>query len=195
MTKRSLPEWQALIADIRTGDEKVLQLLYKEFRPAFFRWAYKHYRCSEAEVGEVYQKAFTILYYNIRDGKLETLSSSLPTYLIGIGKKVFLELFRERNKRGLGLEEVPEAQALDTSYLDKESASHQQQLVARLLNKLGDKCRQILTLYYFRKFSMEAIANEMSYKNDTVAKKKKYECLQKLKKNVAGEGIDSDDVF
>ena len=195
MTKRSLTEWQTLLAQIKKGDEKILEKLYKEFRSTFFRWAYKHYRCSDVEIGEVYQKTFTILYYNIRDGKLESLSSSLGTYLIGIGKKVFLELFRDRNKRGLGLEEVPEAQELDTSYLDQESATHQQQMVASLLSKLGDKCRQILLLYYFRKFSMEAIAHEMSYKNDFVAKKKKYECLQKLKKMVAQEGIDSDDVF
>ncbi len=34
---------------------------------------------------------------------------------------------------------------------------------------------------YFQKFSMEAIAHRMGYKNEVVAWKKKYLCLKKLR--------------
>ena len=45
-------------------------------------------RADQDEAAEVYQKAFTIFYFNIRDGKLTELSASLETYLFGIGKRV-----------------------------------------------------------------------------------------------------------
>ncbi len=52
---------------------------------------------------EVYQKAFTILYFNIKDGKITELTSSLKTYLYAIAKNVFKERFRDKHKQVLDL--------------------------------------------------------------------------------------------
>lgn len=195
MDKQTFTEAQDRLDAIRKGDESVLNALYRETRPVFLKWAARRFSCTEEEAIEVYQKAFTVLYFNIRDGKLEQMSASLETYLIGIGKRVFFELFRKKARESTGLEEVPEAQVIDYAYLQQEAENHRQQAVASLLGKLGESCRQILRLYYFRKFSMESIASEMGYKNDKVAKKKKYECLKRLKKTVEDEGLKADDLF
>ncbi len=193
MDKRSFTEAQSLLEDIKRGDERSLNNWYKQTRPAFIRWGVKNYDCTEDEVIEVFQKAFTVLYFNVRDGKLTEMSSSLETYLLGIGKRLFLEHFRRRAKAGVSLDQLPDTAALDTDYIDKESRNHRQQSAAKLLAQLGETCRQILILYYFRKFSMEAIAEEMEYKNDKVAKKKKYECLKRLRDMVDEKGYSMDD--
>jgi len=39
-------------------------------------------------------------------------------------------------------------------------------------------------LSFYKNFSMESIANEMNFKNEHVAKKKKHLCLKKLKELV-----------
>ena len=54
--------------------------------------------------------------------------------------------------------------------------------MARLLNKLGEPCQQLLTLFYFNNYTMESIAETMGYKNDKVAKSQKVRCLKELKK-------------
>ena len=46
----------------------------------------------------------------------------------------------------------------------------------RLLEQIDTTCREVLHLYYFQNFSMDSIANHLSYKNAAVAKKKKYSC-------------------
>lgn len=195
MTKRSFTEAQSLLEDIKRGDERTLNELYNKTRPAFIRWGLKHYNCSEEEVIEIFQKAFTVLYFNVRDGKLTEMSSTVETYLLGVGKRMFLELFRRRARAGQSLDDVPDVAVLDTDYLDKETRNHRQQVTAQLLAQLGESCRQILKLYYFRKFSMESIAEDMGYKNDKVAKKKKYECLKQLRDMVEKKGYQMDDLM
>jgi RNA polymerase sigma factor (sigma-70 family) len=195
MTKRSFTEAQSLLEDIKRGDERTLNELYNKTRPAFIRWGLKDYDCSEEEVIEIFQKAFTVLYFNVRDGKLTEMSSTVETYLLGVGKLMFLELFRRRARAGQSLDDVPDVAVLDTDYLDKETRNHRQQVTAQLLAQLGESCRQILKLYYFRKFSMESIAEDMGYKNDKVAKKKKYECLKQLRDMVEKKGYQMDDLM
>jgi len=195
MTKRSFTEAQSLLEAIKGGDEQVLNQLYRQTRESFLSWGLKNYNCSSEEVIEVFQKAFTVLYFNVRDGKLTEMSSTMETYLIGVGKRLFLEHFRKRAKAGQSLDEVPETAALDVTYLHQETQNHRQKVTAQLLQQLGESCRQILNLFYFRKFSMEAIAEEMGYKNDKVAKKKKYECLKRLREMVEKKGYKMEDLL
>lgn len=175
-----------LLKAIRGGDEKALNPVYEANRKPFIRWAMWYYKCDDYDAADVYQKAFAIFYFNVKDGKLTTLTSKVETYLFAIGKRLFLEKQRDKHHQNLNLEDVPEAGQLDISYFDKENQTQRQLLVESLLKKVGDACSRVLKMYYYYKFSMEAIAEEMEYKNDLVAKKKKYECLQKLKGMVSG---------
>ena len=49
---------------------------------------------------------------------------------------------------------------------------------------LGEKCRQILSHYYYDKRSMREIAQLMGLANEQVAKNKKSLCLKKLKEMI-----------
>lgn len=186
------PDSQQLLALIRKGDPLTLERLYRQNRTRFLRWAYVHYTCTDDEAAEVYQKSFSILYYNVRDGKLTALSSSLETYLLGIGKRVFLELFRQKRRQGAPLEEAEMVEAPDVpNYLRSQALDERQRLVDQLLERVGEACAKVLRLFYFSKYNMEDIAEEMGYSNDDVAKKKKYECLQKLRKMAAEMGLSA----
>ena len=47
------------------------------------------------------------------------------------------------------------------------------EVIVRFLNHIGGTCRKVLTLAFYRNFSMESIASELNFKSESVAKKKK----------------------
>ena len=73
------------IEDLRTGNNRIYSLLYKENKEAFYSYARK-FTISEEEIEEVYQDALVVFYENIAEGKLTSFESSIKTYLFSIGK-------------------------------------------------------------------------------------------------------------
>ena len=54
-----------------------------------------------------------------------------------------------------------------------------QQFLA-LMNRLGDSCRQLLTLYYYENQTFKEIGEKMAYENEQVVRNKKYKCMKEL---------------
>lgn len=180
------------ILSVKNQDERVVQSIYNAFRPKFENWLKGRYKIGNPEdCREIYQRSFTVLFFNIKRGKLNDLEASLETYLFGIGKMVVREWWREQsNQKGLvslepdtdsgegHLKEID----LFSSVLTKDTVDDD--LRRKLLNaleQLGEPCKTILKLFYWERNSMEAIANKTGYKNEQGAKKKKYLCLTRLK--------------
>jgi len=170
-----------LLEKIRTGNRQVLQGLYHDFRQDFVKWAMKYYRCDEETAGEAYQQAFVALYYNIKNGKLTELSSSIKTYLFAIGKNMLREQFKSRFVPFDLVEQQIESEAIDTTLITKFEQSDMKELVRGLLLRIGEPCKTVLQLFYFQDYAMEAIANEMGYKTEQIAAKRKFICLQQLR--------------
>ncbi len=175
------------IAAIKDQDEKVIHSVYVSFKPKFDHWLKGSYKVTNREDrNEIYQRSFTILYLNTKKGKLDQLDASIQTYLFGIGKMVMHEWWREKSSVQNTL------QAIDGKNLEKIDlfssvfkGNKQDELKEQLLlalNQLGDPCKSILKLFYWEQNSMEAIARKTGYKNEAGAKKKKYLCLEKLRK-------------
>lgn len=188
--EQTYTEDQALIQQIKSGDEASLIKIYKEHRPAFLQWAQHSYRIDEEKAADAFQDAVVCLYRNIVRGKLETLTSSLKTYLFAIGKNVV----RKKLQQPVALEtdELWMVENLQAEPIDEFATNDRQRLVARLMNTIGEPCKSILELFYFRGFSMEAIAERLQYKNENVVKTQKLRCLTNLK-NMVRERYQSED--
>ena len=141
-----------LLSIIKEGNPKVLEQIYDEYRRPFLLWAVQNYKCDDDAALEVYQKAYTILYFNIKSGKLQQLSSSLKTYLFAVGKNLFYERMRDKTLQVVHIDEVMNNTALqtqvDNSILEHYQQQHQKELVKKLLNKIGDPCRKMLSLIF-----------------------------------------------
>ena len=165
---------------IRQDDRTILKEIYKRHHGNFVRWANWRYACSPEEVAEVYQQAFTIFYFNVKEGKFTGANSSIQTYLYGIAKNLIHKKLASRGRtESLDANEV-ELPADDL--LAEFDIMHRESQVAAILAKAGEPCRSILLKYYFDNFTMEAIAENLGYKTADVVKKKKCECLNKLRK-------------
>lgn len=166
---------------IKSGDRKILKELYTTHRDPFGTWARKVYQIDDEMIGEIYQRAFTALYFNVKSGKLDNLTSSIRTYLFAIGKN----LIRDHFKSGKRIEALDDSNKtgdqIDVSGITRYEEDDMKETVRRLLEKIGEPCKTVLHLFYFRQFSMEAIAHEMNYKTEQIAAKRKFICLKQMR--------------
>ncbi len=170
-----------LLAKVKAGNRQLLRKLYEDYREMFEKWAKKHYQCDDELIVEAYQTAFIAFYYNIKGGRLKTLNSSIKTYLFAIGKNTLRELLKDKHQHMLPLE-TDRYEELDTTLLDRYKDEANKSLVSELLRKIGDPCKTVLELYYLKEYSMESIALRMGYKSEQIAAKRKFICLQQLRK-------------
>lgn len=180
--ENSYQQRQQLLEDIKRGEEQLLEKLYAQYRTEFIIWAGRRYNCPDENSAEVYQKTFIVLYYNIKDGKMTELKSSLKTYLYAIAKNIFRERFRDKHQQVLDIEKGAEVKEVDLDIENKYQKEHQQQVVAGLLDKIGDPCKTVLHLFFFKRYSVEAIAHAMGYKDERVVSKRKSICLKQMRK-------------
>ncbi len=173
------------IQAIREASDSYLSQMYGAHRKKVMYYISEHYNLDESRCSEVYQEAFFIFFEKVRTGSITHLTCSISTYLVGIAKNLAKDLSKSKwsnsvDKFGLsiGMEEQP---LIDEQYRQTEELDESYQDLHLALSKMNENCKTVLNLYYYREFSMEAIAARMKYKNENVAKKSKYQCLQKLK--------------
>jgi DNA-directed RNA polymerase specialized sigma24 family protein len=170
----------AQLLRIKNGDERFLRALYERVRPTFASWFQKTYSISRQQSVDLFQKAFSIFYFNTKDGKIVSLRSTIDTYLFGIGKVLMKEEYR-RDSKLTSLDDVPDISLADYSIFNPEKSEHEQDLLKKVMIALEEPCKSLLIFFYFNNYSLARIAEELGYKNEGVVKKKKCLCLKALR--------------
>ncbi|MEM6297959.1 MAG: sigma-70 family RNA polymerase sigma factor [Bacteroidota bacterium] len=169
------------LQQIRRGNQGVLQDLYRDHREPFVRWAEHKYPCTQSQLLDIFQDAVIVFYRNVAQGKLTELNSSPKTYLFAIGKNLIYKSLRRESRWEEIDETICEPLEIEREYESME----QKQLLGKALGELGDSCQQILKMFYYRNFAMQAIKEQLGYKSEAVARTKKKRCLQYLRKIVS----------
>lgn len=189
--EKNLNKGAALLNAIKGGDSKTLERLYDEHRKPFVIWSSQLYQCSEEDAVEIFQKAFTIFYFNVKNEKLKELTSSVKTYLFSIGKNLFREKFRDKHNRLVNLDDVANIstvnEKVDSNILDDYQKVHQREVVRALLNEIGDPCKTLLHLMFIQNYSVDAVVEAMNYSDERVVRKRKSLCLKKMREMVANK--------
>ena len=166
-----------IITHIRLGNnEKPIKLLYKEF-PKIKSLLIKS-GLTEPIAQELFNDSLVILIEKINDHTFE-LSSKLTTYLYGINRFLAKNELRKQNKHQYDLEWS------DTLILSEEDLGYdyekeqQLTLMEKILDKISEKCKEMLRLFYYKKETMEAIATKLDFSSVNSAKTQKYKCLEK----------------
>lgn len=168
---------------IKQGDNSTLQSLYSENRDVFFGWARRQSNLDEDQLADVFQNAVIILYKNVRDGKIVQLDTTVKTYLFGIAKNLMKQTYSTQSKVvALNPSDDINLERLDMDMEEKENITHQRSVLLEALETLGDPCSRILDLFYFRRYSIDAIVHEMGYNHIDVVRTQKGRCIKKLRK-------------
>jgi len=114
------------------------------------------------------------------------VNSSMKTYLFGIGKFMIFDSLKEK-KRTTSYE--PQLHLVDDqieaiSLNPTDALSEEQILLRKYFKQLGEKCKQVLTLFYYRGLSIKEIVQEAGYKDENTAKATKSRCLKMLREMI-----------
>lgn len=172
-----------LIAQLKKRDRNALTSVYQGYKDEFFKFM-SRYNAEENTLEDIFQDALIVLYENAQAGKLDQLKSTLKTYLFGTGKFMLFKHFRGSKKEVFTDEDYVfdnyEQTVIEDVYEDEGSNDYQKQLVANF-KKLGEKCREILELFYLQGMTLDEITQTQGYGNKDVAKSQKSRCLKSLK--------------
>lgn len=169
------------IIAIQQNDQLAFVDLYDLYRAQFFCYIRKAYNKSDDYIADLYQDASVALWQNIQRGKLtpESLTSSLGTYLIGIGK--FALMARDRRYKEILEDSVISIYAASDNEDELRDSCERNEIIQSTVNDMGEPCRSLLDKFYWEEMSGDKIASEMGYKNADTVKTQKYKCMQKLK--------------
>lgn len=161
---------------IRSGsNSKALAVLYRHF-PMMQKMVRTH-GGSRQDAEDIFQEALIILCMQVRTKDLQ-LTAKLSTYLFSICRYLWKDEIKKR--KGLVLT------AFDTGFTDAEEEAlagfreteKQASLAERVLQELGERCRELLLLFYNGGLKLKDIATKMGYSSENTAKNQKYKCLE-----------------
>ncbi|MEM9928992.1 MAG: sigma-70 family RNA polymerase sigma factor [Bacteroidota bacterium] len=163
---------------LQSGGLAAVEDLYLSWREDFIAFA-KKYPAPEDDVLDAYQDALIVLYENVVSGKLQTLTSSLKTYLFSVGKYTLINKLKANNKLVAYKPDINEA-----TPPTEDPLNERQQAMFQALQHLGDQCQRIIELFYFQRQSIKSIVNITGLKNENTVKAHKSRCLKSLKEKL-----------
>jgi len=168
------------------NDKKILGFFENGKREKAFKELYKLYPRIERlilskggtkqDASDVFQEALLILNRNIEKSNFK-LTSTFYTYLFSVSRFIWKDEQR-RNIQQKSIESIE-----DSSIENQVKEEKKYQLAEMAFSELGERCKQLLTLFYHQKLSFKMIADRMQFSSDRVAKNQKYKCLAKAKAN------------
>lgn len=165
---------------LKTGkQEKAFTRLYK-----FYPKVEKHI-CfnsgSKEEALDIFQEALIVLFK-----KAQTLDTDtdirLDGFLINTCKLLWNNELRKKKVRQKSGEEGLAKLEYEDDIQEQVEKENKLNVIEDVLNKIGEKCKTILELFYYRSFSMDAIAQKLGYKSVKSAKTQKYKCMEHARK-------------
>ncbi len=181
LTKVEQIQW---LADIKSGKPGALDKVYTTYRKEFVKWMQYNFSCDENSALDIFQDSVIVLYRQIQTDKLTNLQSSLKTYLFAVGKRIWLNKNKNNKIKKNNIEDYEQQLQTDATVNIRLDLNDRQKLMLTLLNKLRNPCRNIIYLFYYKRYGLEAIAESMNYTSKEVAKTQKVRCMKLFRKVV-----------
>lgn len=193
------------VRQIQNKNEKVTERFYNIVRK-YFKESYKAIFSREDLMDDIFQQSFVKLwteietkkiFVNEEDGKLyrfdrygnvRMLACNLKTFLIDIAKNDYRSWLRnERLTLEDDFESFAHMMEVKTAVVvDEPVESLQEQIVNSCVLELPPRCKEILTMFYYKGMSLDEIIEARGEKNISKngLKTGKYKCMETLKAKV-----------
>lgn len=130
---------------------------------------------SDAE--DVLQEAIVVVWQKAQSTDFE-LTARLDTFIYAIARNLWLKTLRKQGR--MTIQDFTDGPFANVAEEREEELDDKQAILAAYMSKIGDTCRQLLSLFYYDGLDMEKIAQRMNFANAQTAKAKKYQCKKKL---------------
>lgn len=175
---------ESLYQSLKAGHMDLYKGYYQDYKHDFIQFGRKFTPDTELIV-DAYHDAFIILYENVLSRQLEEMKSALKTYIFSVGKYTLLNKLKKR-RRTAYTEEVEGLEFSKNDIVEDLERSESKDLLRQHIRSLGEACQSLLILFYYRKYSIEAMMHALGYKNENTVKAYKSRCLKKLKALMKG---------
>lgn len=174
---------EEFINSFKMGNTQIIRILYDKNLPSIANHVRKN-SGTNTEAESILWEAITILWEKIVQNRFELRNGvTVSTYLFSI----CVNLWRKELRRIGKYTQKEFADPIDDADYNEENEriyTNRQKVIMDCLSKMGDKCRQVLQLYYFNRLSMADIAKKMGYEHEGIARNTKYKCYPKLEECV-----------
>jgi RNA polymerase sigma factor (sigma-70 family) len=161
---------------LQTNPEKGFKQLYL-FDKNIKKWLRQN-SAGRDECKDIIHDAM-IAFYQYSQKRNFVVEINPEQLLFGIAKNIWLKQLR--SKKNMPSSALPDMIAIDSDLEEIIEKEQQYKLLQTALTKLGDTCRELLFLFYFKKMPLEKISEKLGFRNAHVAKSTKYQCLAKAK--------------
>ena len=166
---------EELISVLHTDGKKGILLLYQCYKRNFLSFA-RRFSSDQELLVEAYHEGVLGFYDMFLANKYDAARGQIKTLVFQIGKNHLINRLNRENREKNKIDNMPVGHSEEE--VDFVSSAK------RLMGSLGDKCRELLTLFYYHNYAIEAIMHRMEYKNENVVKSHKSRCLKQLRKSM-----------
>ena len=171
-----------MLKAFETGKKDVLKEVYILYRNDFISFG-RTLHNDQNDLIDAFQESVIALYENLVAGKISESQTLLKTYLFAIGKNKLLDYADKRRRQSIMSQEY--ANSAERYRETNRNSDHYP--MNKAMEQLGEKCRELLLLFYFHRYSINAIMFEMNYKNENTVKANKSRCLAQLREFMVKE--------
>ncbi|MCR9173488.1 MAG: sigma-70 family RNA polymerase sigma factor [bacterium] len=144
--------------------------------------------CPSTDAEDVFQEALLIFSRKLDEPNFE-LTVEPFHYVKNTAKFVWYNTSRKNAKmRTEEISDTPDFE--DHAWMEKELKLRRIEVA---ITKIGQKCQQLLKMFYGGGASMSEIAKKLGMRNDKVAKAQKYRCIHKVNEVLDNTDADSED--
>lgn len=143
---------------------------------------------TRQEAEDIFQEGLVIFCNKVNKPDF-LLSCNINTYVYSVCKLLWLDELKKKNKAikndFLPLTDEHLEGSITADIEDDKPLKQAQEAVM----KLGQKCKELLELFYFKKLSMKEIAKKLGFASEKGAKNQKYRCIEKAKEHLKHSSI------
>lgn len=173
-----------IIHGLRDRDTRVLDFIYDNFYFQIKIFVTKNHG-SEEDARDIYQDALMVIYQKQQKENL-ILSCSFSTYLYSVCRLLWLKQLEKRKQHVSVTEESGIYIDVNDNILDIFNLNEKYKLYQDHFNRLSFSCQKVLELF-LAGIPLKEIANILGFKSEQYAKKRKYQCKEKLVSNIKND--------
>jgi len=171
------------IKGIAEGNKDILKQIYTQFLPRITNFIKSNGGNSD-DAKDIFQDAIIIIYEKVNTTNF-ILSSKFYTLLYGVCRNLWGNRLQKKSSKEVTIPEnikYKSDQDIESAILREEEAM----IFRSGFEKLGEDCQKLLQLF-FDKIKMEEIAQFMGFSSVNYAKKRKFQCKEKLIELIKGD--------
>jgi RNA polymerase sigma factor (sigma-70 family) len=170
-----------LLSAIGNGDQlnSAILFIYQEYSNTIQSFILAN-NGSQQDAEDIFQETVVNFIDMVKKERFRG-EASVKTFLVAIARNLWLNELKKRERSDIRekvFEKSREDTEMDVSQYIADREVKQQFL--GVLEKLGEPCKKLLTLFYYENLAMKDIVQHLHYENEQVVRNKKYKCLQSL---------------